>query len=567
MYLRWGETSATFPEGGNLTLYSGIFPSTISLGIPPPDDLEELERIATITLGDGEDPDDEETAGNKLILADCRIIDGSLHKDTRSVPRCSFVARDFRWRWALAEPVTGEYNRRDSDGFIVGTKKTARELVWLLYELLPCPAIRDPESVNAVPDDQYPYVDWDNKNPAEAMEEICEQFSLLICPALGEILGGDTALAALQIFAIGEGEPLPELPAVETDDSLFTQDIPANLRVVGGKTIEQSWVELTAVGLDPAAGEYRPLTSDSLVWYEEYYYAGFEREISDEEVRKAAEETAFRAYRLPESVTIGGIVYLRAEALRRIRNHLVEKDAEDSENRYLPAYIAGEHATDEALTDPELYYSTSTRRVDVPWHIDEEQGLIVFHRQVFGFDPINHDQCGAELTLYCAWEAETYTRDYIVIDGIDELWQTVHAPDVFLEQIVNSSTGLIEVQNAVVTHAAATLHAQAYAQRWRRPEQVTSRLYAGIIKTLPDGCVEQVTWSISGGGPVTRLSWGAEHDLAVLPRNLRNRARDLNDPVRAKRAKAAGVRLDAAAFDEGLAEVGEIDPSSMGGTG
>ncbi len=560
MYCRWGSLDATVVQErltgrAGITMQTGVDPSLISLSVSPPTGGEaDVPRDGSLWIGDGDDPDAGDVAGKGdwIRLAGCRVADGDI-THTQSTRTCDFVVRDFRWQWALAPLVSAEYNRRDRSEKIVGTRKSARDIATWLYSYLPTPSIKGGTDCHALPADEYPHVTYDHARPAEELQALCDRYGVLICPAAGQTTDNPPvdAVGKIVLAKQGSGRAVSGDPATVVKEPLRVVDVPATLRMVGGRNLEQRSVVLEAVGWDPDAGEYKALSADgddALPYKPGWGWdLAFAESTSDDEQRKAALATVWRAYRIPATVTLGTEVLDRSAAAERMLDHLVQKGKVDLEERYLDAYVTGAYGTEECLNDANLYQETSTKRVKVGFRMDQEHGVIIFNETVLDFDD-DFFPVSPTLTLVCAWEAEHFSKDFTLATGIDGLMDKVVNEQVRLEYIRAADGTTFTHLNETAANAAAYREAVAYARQWKLPAELATKTFPGLLMAdgpgnpvLPDGAVEQVSWELGEGGPATTVSWGREHDVALPPRKVRRKAKDLNKQARRERAAVAGA--------------------------
>jgi len=295
MYCAWGSISGSI--AGSVTLSPGVDPDVFTLEVPGN---TTVPVTADLVIGDG----DTATDGTVLTFEDCRAVDGSWTWDPTAIT-ATFQAMDFRWRWRWAEPITGEYNRRDDAGEIVGTKKTAYELLELLTANLTAPGsafIADTLATRLK--SAYPYVNWENETPAPEAEALLARYGGVIAPDTD----GD-----IYLWEMNQGRAAPDVEPISITEGQTVVTAPAVIRVQGGRNLYQLELDLTAVGYDPSDQTWKTLdaTGDDAISYKpdttvlNGWHLGFEEGLSDEDNKRAARKSVFRAYRLPDSVTIG----------------------------------------------------------------------------------------------------------------------------------------------------------------------------------------------------------------------------------------------------------------------
>lgn len=523
MHLRWGSLIGTM--SGSISLRPGVDFDTFQIGVAG---RPEIPRDADLVFGD-------EIV--EITLLDCRMLDGSLVQDPVSLDYY-FTAMDFRWKWTKAEPINGEYNRRDENDNIVGTKKTARELAALLAEKLPTPAaVFDVSQMTA---EAYPYVNWDYARPADELQLLCDEYSIAICPRED---------SSINLFENGTGVIDPGLATKSDDLSTFVVTLPEKVIFVSSPNLYQIELDLTAVAYDPDDNVWREVGDVELpYWPPGGWPPLFEDSFLDDAHRKAARETVFIAYRLPDTIQIGAVDYSRAEAMRRWQSQLVEYETIDNataieEKRYKNAFIKGRHSTLSALSDPNAVITEENTIVPVPFSIDDRRGLIFFSKQVFDLDLVTYGafspvMIGADLKLTCAFEGDTYKKEYGVPGGVSGLRDIMRAFGIRLNYIWSDDAGgAYIVQNLEEADAEADKFVNdAWEKQYSRATiQARTHIYPGIHNLFPDGQIDHVSWALSGQGQGrldTTVSWSMEHDPKIQPKSLRKGYRIISDVAR-----------------------------------
>lgn len=505
MEITWGSYSAVLKAAPKLT--PGIDADTFTVEIY--DDPAGIPADADLTIDDG--------LGGTVTFSDCRIKEDSFQADTENF-RATFIARDRRCRWGRKDPISGEYNRRDADGNITGEEKTAPELADLLLA-----AIGESADTSALPSAAKPHVNWEYANPAEKLRDLCNRYGVVIC------LGADDTV---KLWKIGEGETLPTADIAATDRRTTRSDKPGKVVLVGGYNRYQITHDIYAVGYEPSDREYHTMLGSDISWKPlGGWYPNFEDDIDDADNYDAARRTAWRAYRLPATITLGEDEVDRVESARYWSERIVDKEAPDGVERYRKPYAYGQHATGRVFADPLAFVSNADAEVPVGFDLDRETGIIFFDEQVFDIDLDGDEIKSPALYLVAAWDYGRYIRESTISGGVEGFVDTIFHDDVRYEYIDGT------VQNA---SAADDLAANYIADHIASYGEITATgsVYSGFKAISPDGIVEEVSWSGSTtAAPETTVACGGtirskprrvrelEIDTAILARDSRRKRR------------------------------------------
>lgn len=501
MEITWGSYTAVLKATPKLT--PGIDADTFTVEIY--DDPSGIPADADLTIDDG--------LGGSVTFSNCRIKEDSFQADTENF-RATFIARDRRCRWGKKDPISGEYNRRDAAGNITGTEKTAPELASLLLS-----ALGESADTSALPGSAKPHVNWEYASPAEKLRDLCNRYGVVIC------LGADDTV---RLWNIGEGETLPTADIAAHDRRTTRSDKPGKVILVGGKNRYQITHDIYAVGYEPSDREYHSMLGSDISWKPlGGWYPNFEDDIADADNYDAARRTAWRAYRLPATITLGDDEVDRVESVRYWAERIVEKEAPDGIERYRKPYAYGQHATERVFDDPIAFVTTSDAEVPVDFDLDRETGIIFFDEPVFDIDTDGNVVKSPVLYLVAAWDYGKYTKEQSVAGGVEGFTDTIFHDDVRYEYIDG------ELQNETATDQAA---AQYIADHIAQYSDITATgsVYSGFKAYSPDGIIEEVSWSGSTtSDPETTVALGGtirskprrvrelEIDTAILARDSR----------------------------------------------
>jgi len=466
MKVRWGDFAATINAAITVTpgIDADLFRISVAAGTP-------LTIEADLTIDDGN--------GNSITFPGCRAVEGSVSLDPNTLT-AGFTVRDRRWKWGRKAPIDGDYNRRDDSGAIVGK----------------------------LPDDDYPTTFWDAAGPAGALHDLCLAYEARI------VLTTDNTVS---IYAPGDGiDPdTITLDRVSWSRPQTIYDKPETVAFVGGPVRYIKELALTAVAYDPITDSYEEVDGTELSWKPAGgFFIGFETGIGVEADRKAISDTLFKAYRLPDSITIGGTTYDRAEAMRFISDKLNEKEListgiSGTELRRKRAYAKGQHNIEGSLSDPVLAWGTDGI-VQSGITFDEARGNILFDAMVFDRGVID-EMVAPSLTLVCCFEIGRYRIDFPQDGGVSGLVETVRRDDVVLEV---DATGT-ETNTDAALNAAAQHVANHMLQYNKTVDTAQVNVYPGIVPTSPDGAISQVAYNLGESGATTSVSWNYEPGIML----------------------------------------------------
>ena len=484
MKISWGDYEAGI--SASITITPGIDPDELSITIGAPLGGNTLAKSADFTI------DDEQ--GGSITLIDMRAIDGTITKST-STRQVMFRAHDRRWRWSMKDPISGDYNTKDSSGNVIDNdfKKTAAEIGAILLEAMG----ETGYSVDGLPTDEYPETSWDTINPAQGLQDLADLYSASI------VLGLDNIVNVVESDN-GEDELANyNQQIISRDSTQRVERIPANVILVGGFNIDQIEIELTAIGYDPVDEEYHSMTA--VTWKPlDGFYPGYEEDLTDEQ-QTAARDTAFQYYSLPALIEVGGEDIPREQILKYIADEIAEIETKDGDTVQKRPYVTGAHATELSFSSLLGYVTPTDSIVPIGFTIDKKLGVIIFNEPVFDIDS-NDKMIGAELNIQMALRKTRFEQEYPQPNGLESTSAFVKRSDIFYLKkdgaILNEDV-LTDANKAVAGVVAGFV----------TDEPLTIQ-YSGICSDYaPSGKIEQLTFAASiSSGPVTTVSWKTEHD-------------------------------------------------------
>lgn len=458
---------------------------------------------------------------------------------------------DRRWKWAFGV-INGTYNVRDDRGEVIPElRRSAAQLAAL------CLMAMGEQSavVTGMPFDQFPGVDWEAANPAEALQALASQYGCRVVYRPDT----DTVLVIRQ----GVGDQLPDgLPVTMDNPVLDPPERPDSLLLVGGVTLYEVLLVAEAVGED-ADGEIKPIddlsykpADDKGGWKYSIppnhqkltqlkpnpAYEELTQDELDAKVRGLAEKTVYKWYRVKLEAPDGSGKPLKVPEFGEVKDRrqltitperVTEAVGMDGSLAAKPAEIRGVFWRAKQSTvgpkDP-FGNSVNSEKLETPFQIDETRHLVMFDQPVFrklekGIGP-------ADLVLRCAVQVRDekthalgrfeLTREFLG-QSLGTGPAVVRRPEIVfkivgrytLKNPNTSDAGEWELtgqtDNADDTGPLADyLIRLAAAQYEFRAAQ--DREYPGILPILPDGAIQQVTWSVEvNKPPTTRASTNTEH--------------------------------------------------------
>ncbi|QDV78092.1 hypothetical protein [Botrimarina mediterranea] len=186
----------------------------------------ELAATGTLVFGDNE---------RECVVPNCRVVDARV-----AGPLFEVVLEDRRWRWQFGGAY-GRYNVPDG-----GVRKSAQELVDLLWLELRETGLDTSLFVR----NNFPEVEWDGENPAEALVAILDELGYTLAPSLS---------GSWKVWPQGTGD-IYTAAGYDIAPSL-TQPIiaaPDAIRAFSGPIQYEAVFALEAVGED-TSGVIRPI--------------------------------------------------------------------------------------------------------------------------------------------------------------------------------------------------------------------------------------------------------------------------------------------------------------------
>jgi hypothetical protein len=341
---------------------------------------------------------------------------------------------DRRWAWKFGA-ISGHYNLPapgvpTSGGVDLGynfsqslvradTMQSAQQLAVLCLQAMG-ETVYD---VSALPDNVMPETHWSHENPAHALEQLCE--------SLGCRVVLDLDNNGVRIVVVGEGADLPDGPIQWASSSVAPQQSPSSLLFVGGQTVQQGFIPLTAVGRD---------TSGAIVPIDQLNYAppnGWISEpvkfpsVTTEPARTYAEESVYRwwqptvPFTAPDGTTVDDLKQLI----------LFDRQLDTNLNPSDPNGATTQRPEIVGYFDPCYAQLTSSPDTLLTYHgsiqVDQNRCLVITGDQLVNCQ-YNQNFAGDDLAqdlVFAARPEFARARPFHAIDGARRFDQSHSAPD------------------------------------------------------------------------------------------------------------------------------------------
>jgi hypothetical protein len=514
--------------------------------------------------------DDEGT----VPLLDCRLDSYGFDFATGTM---RLAILDRRWRWETGA-ISGNYNLRDAhDEIDPRYKRSLRELAALCFEQMGERAYSLgtlPAGGGTLGFGEYPAVNWDAKNPAEALEELIGQLDYHIClspftnvPSLVKRGEGGNLPTNISFQNLSPAVDLPEAPSliiIAGDVAEF--DVRVRLRPMA-KEINGRYVPLDQVSYAPKTGwsQTAPPTFPNIPFLDLLPHDPpfTNQQAQNAWIHQIAKESVFRAYQVDLGLAASvdpkmgrveipgyGPVYEQAEIeIKPYRTSTVL--APDGYYYNTPAEVNGVFVRDKQMTvgNPdrdEFGNSLNSEKVNSGFRISNGIPADPFNNMVF-FDEFMYKRLAgnkiapADLVLFCAVtvrnSANLVPIRYVygqptgtpipagaVIVKRSDLKLKVRgfykptnadvvgqAPNYELVDTITNKSQLDELARAYA------LAAVAYYQ----PVPSGEGLYPGIVRIEPDGSLQEITWRVSTTAPPsTTVSQNRRHNFRLPSREI-----------------------------------------------
>ena len=227
-YAQFGNIKWT--SGWSMTVSAGASPSVFTLKTVP--HLKRMDSFGDLILG--------EAGVGQLRIRDCLVETPILEDDqTWRIP-----ILDRRWKWRYGE-IDGVYNIKRQDKTFI-RERTPKQLAELCLEAMG--EVR--WDIKRLPDEPRPEVNWDNENPADALNSLVN--------SMGCVLTLDYFKNMVVAWPVGVGNNLPNGLTIARSQGFAAEGRPDNIKALSSKIIYQVRFATEAVGMD-TDGIIKPL--------------------------------------------------------------------------------------------------------------------------------------------------------------------------------------------------------------------------------------------------------------------------------------------------------------------
>lgn len=411
---------------------------------------------------------------------------------------------DRRILWQFGR-ISGIYNRKyGSSGTGSDSEDKDKTLTELLALCLSKYNLSSSVQYYSVPQ-EYPYVEWENENPASMIQSLCDAYGL----AISLTNYGNVILAPKNHnrqwpsgFAVitGDGESNP----------IFT---PRSIIIVGNRVVHETWFpneEFVCVGLeiDGTLKEISDLSYTPGDGWGKSIIRMFE-DVGDSNERKLAERCIFKWYMWkPNDLSD------RPQILPWLSNLSTSKTVL-GKKEFLKPYIEINRSLFDGISwkKPGEY-----ERLEEGFSLDQDNGIVMFDiPQVIITDgPYGEEASRCAVNLRAAYEAKTNDENvdfYSYECSAGGLAPPRVHRDTSLTLYSSDETFFNESELDTKAREIADNILQEYSD-----QKSATRKYAGLIPFEPWGLIRSVTWRVGEDGAYTELNAGTERTRLGHPK-------------------------------------------------
>ena len=500
----------------SLTVSGGVAPAVATI-VTIPEALNNPQSVGELVFG-------EASFGPIITIPDAVVLNAKVDWVAQG-RNITIQIADRRYFWKFPR-ISGQYNSKHPDETVdPETEKTPQELATLLLEALG----EDGFDVSEMPNDTRPSVNWDLDLAAPALQTLCDGLECVIS------FGND---GAVKVYKRAD-EELPPGPVMVAGNGANGAVAPANgVTVFSDRVQFQDRLFLEAAAVDTGQ-EVKQLDDVSYTLTDDQGQpkaftpnAFWEVEVQHgKKQRQLAEESVYRLYRFAKYRDENGAELpfeVEGQEVEDIRRQVVilNQAAAPSDHgevvRRSPARVYGK------FIGQEYHRRNEYRLWTHGFSIDPGTQTVTLSQPAYQIDE-DGEPFPAELYLECAYEVrdndQNFYRLFLNSEGSD-----VDNSDMTIREdiIPNKVQEYDEEGNrTTVTNNSPDVYdrlQKVLDQLVARYEVLTgeTRQYEGIRFIAPDGAVQQVTWSVSGGAAYTLASIGQTHERFIDPPSERN---------------------------------------------
>ena len=487
-------------EHADMVLSRGVQPSVCCLVAYPQSAIPPVADLQLIQAG-----------GSRIVFKDCAVEGGiSAPQTPRRGQRLRLKLYDRRWKWQFSR-IDGEYNKPTPAGSI--DSGTYEDYYNLIDKLLR--AMGETTHSITLPEHKItpPYVKWSGANAATQLSRLLDRVGCTL------VLGLDNRV---YVMPVGVGNNIPTQGSETLKQFGSTRGVmPEFVTIVFANTRWQSRLKLEAVGMD-SDGDIKKITDLKYKpdngWEYEWPYTMPNVSTSS---RPYALETVFRWYRvksmgdgtlnLPGKFEVSSI-----EDIYPISNKLLTTMTSNKHNYAENANNIGTWYRGDLKGDNQ----SANSRLDVPFEIDAEMGIVKFAEPVFQLS--SNTIKAATLYLTASYAADTIhsTGKSNYEKSIATNLPGAHGDAVLCDKtrfrsIIQNYSTVHPLSKKSVTDNRSDLddfsirHLLAYKHNFNTADQATMQ-WVGLEPVACTGHVRQVRWTVGYGVPMTYATWNVD---------------------------------------------------------
>lgn len=539
------------------TFSHGVAPSQCQIRVPP---TPGIEQGGVLVLHFG---------GTEIAFPQCRVdrVDASRNGDGLMVWTLTILDR--RWKWKECGQISGYYNVREGENTDAatgvpkqikkGTEKSLRALMKLCLDAMG----EANYNVSKVPDDVFPEVEWDYEIPANALAKLADSVRFRV------VLNWRKDV--VELWPDGEGQTLTKQNAMEYQITVDPPERPDQLIFSGARMLWEADLELEPIARD-AKGNYWPLNDDHIPYrpnvtpIEGNYFWGMDcidfcNSINDTPVsevngvktyRDLAKADVYRKYRIKTPFKVDGIEIKDIERiLPLLSTRLLTETISDGAKQIIKpkaACVWGVFTREEStpdsfkdITDPRSKLDNKGNppkdlMIEDGFQVDERRGIVSFDRKRYQYgkkeegvlvftgdssEPLRVEHWffkPAKLWLRIAfgirdekdrsWQHKEFSRRSQV-KKFGTKPRYIASPDAVFRTVI-AKQGAI---NNRLEYERMANHYLDQAERQYEPRDPCAATYAGWQPLVPDGAIQQITWTLTEQGATTRVSRNREEPV------------------------------------------------------
>lgn len=467
-----------------------------------------------------------------LTLTDCLCKETSGNRSGNGWLQCLQIF-DRRWKWDFGCAL-GTWNVRLEDGTVdPATQKSARELVSLLFYDASNPTFGMGESgvdVSAVPDDDYPPVDWVGEKARVACDRILRKYGLDVA--------FDPGTDSVSVVALGSGTGLPTNQVESYTLSASFEPYPDNIQVWTGPWAYETKfkVQYVAPDTDGAIKEIDDLSFAPAGGWEGNFTNPLELipESTDPLAYGLANRWVGRMFQIVEvadgtlELADGTVMDSIQQALPLLRTRLLHYSDGDEQYRAEPL-LEGVFVTGKAPDS--LANTPNGTEYDGRLRIDGLRGIVTTRTPLWKLNAGLDGYEKADLYLTIAHLLQDSTKNFvryfksanIASNGTPTEQRTREDIRREIRGVWDGLTLDSTVDNQTDLDATLDLELDAWAASYAGRTGTTVR-FGWIQQIVMNGKVQVASWSVDkDDGAITMAAENTEFLLGVKPRKWRVR--------------------------------------------